>query len=118
MTRALKPYGINVPRWRILAVLSTREYCTIAELARLTSLSQPGVSQVVEQLEAESTVSRTVDPSDNRYQKIGLTEKGRDLFDRILPIAMEYQDRLTVGFNQDEKELAITLCRKMLDNIK
>lgn len=118
MIRDLKPFGINVPRWRVIAILHFSGQSSIHQLTRLTALTQPGVSQVVDQLEAEKLITRKPDPDDNRLQQVSLTKAGQDIFESIFPIVIRHQDRLTTGLSDDEKKQAIRLCRKMLSNIQ
>lgn len=118
MIKDLKPFGINVPRWRVIAILHFSGQSSIHQLTRLTALTQPGVSQVVDQLEQEKLVTRKPHPDDNRLQQISLTDTGQDIFESIFPIVMRHQDKLTAGLTEDEKSQAIELCRKMLSNIQ
>lgn len=117
MVKELKLYDINVPRWRVIAVLHYSEGCSVGELAKKTSLTQPGTSQVVDQLVNEKLVERIPKKDDNRIMQLNLTVTGQNLFDEIYPIIIRHQDHLTEGFSIHEKEVFIKLCQRMLMNI-
>ncbi|PCJ44421.1 MAG: hypothetical protein COA81_02145 [Alphaproteobacteria bacterium] len=118
IVRDLKPYNINLPRWRIIAVLHFCGGVNIGELASLTSLTQPGTSQIIDKLVTEKLVRRRSKKEDNRIMHIALTAAGERLFQDIFPIILQHQDHLTSDFTPEEKALFISLCQRMLVNIK
>lgn len=117
MVRDLKPFDINVPKWRVIAVLHFCGGCNIGELAKRTALTQPGTSQVIEKLVSEAMVERKPQEEDSRVMQLNLSKRGQALFDKIYPIIIRHQDHLTNGFSGQEKESIIKLCQKMLVNI-
>lgn len=116
IVKDLKPYKINLPRWRIIAVLHFCGGVNIGELARLTSLTQPGTSQIIDKLVAEEVVERRIRKDDNRIMQISLSVKGEQLFNNIFPIIQHHQNNLTSDFTPTEKNLFISLCRRMVAN--
>lgn len=117
MVRDLKPYDINVPKWRVIAVLHFCGGCSVGELAKRTALTQPGTSQVIDKLVGEAIVERKPLEEDSRVMQLNLTTRGQALFDKIYPIVIRHQDHLTKGFSDQEKEIIIKLCQKMLINL-
>ncbi len=118
IVKDLKPYDINLPRWRTIAVLHYSGGVNIGELARLSSLTQPGTSQIIDKLVAENIAIRTPRKEDNRIMKISLTKRGEQLFNDIFPIILQHQNHLTSDFTSEETELFISMCKRMLINIK
>ena len=116
IVKDLKPYHINLPRWRIIAVLHFCGGVNIGELSQLTSLTQPGTSQVVDKLVAEKIVLRKPRKDDNRIMQLSLTAKGEKLFDDISPIILRHQAHLTSDFSEAEIKTFISMCRRMLVN--
>ncbi len=117
IVKDLKPYGINLPRWRIIVVLHFSGGANIGELANLTGLTQPGTSQVIDKLVSEGIVLRQPRTEDNRIMWISLTKKGMALFRDIFPLLVAHEDRLTSGFSAREKQDMIRLCQRMLANV-
>lgn len=118
MTRDLKNYGINVSRWRVISVLQSCQGCSIGDLAKKTALTQPGTSQVIDQLAAEDIVSRRPQKQDNRITELTLTPKGHSLFNEIYPIVENHHDHLISDFSDEEKKIIIKLSQRMLANIE
>lgn len=117
IVRDLKPYNINLPRWRTIAVLHFCGGVTVGDLARLTSLTQPGTSQIIDKLVTENIVMRRPKEDDNRIMLISLTSRGNELFNDIFPVILCHQDHLTSDFTPAETELLISMCKRMLINM-
>ena len=64
LLEVLRPRGITVPRWRVLAVLGARDGRNIGELSAFTIIEQPTLSRVVGQMERDGLVSRRPDGQD------------------------------------------------------
>ena len=118
LTDKLRREGINIPRWRILAVLAMGEGVTVNEIADRAMLQQSALSRVLMTMEAEGYVDRRPRPSDSRYVEVFLTEKGRALFRALDPVVRRRQERLLQGFSPEEVEAAFSLIRRLRDNLK
>src|ERR1700739_2447859 len=68
----LRREGINIARWRILAVLAMGEGVTINELADRAMLQQSALSRVLMTMEGEGFVERRPRRSDSRYVEVYL----------------------------------------------
>src|SRR4051794_178486 len=66
----------------VLRALSDRPR-RITELAALEGVSQPGITMLVNRLEARGWVGRETDPSDARAVLVTLTRSGRQVFDGL-----------------------------------
>jgi DNA-binding MarR family transcriptional regulator len=59
---------------------------SVGELAAMTGVSQPAISQIRKRLEAENLVIARVSASDQRRHELALTALGRRLADEAAPI--------------------------------
>ena len=55
---------------------------TLGRLAELERVTPPSITRVVTALERDGLVTRTVDESDRRVSRVGITPKGSRLLDR------------------------------------
>jgi DNA-binding MarR family transcriptional regulator len=60
-------------------------------------------------MEAEGLVVRRVDPVDNRFTLVALTEKGRATVDAIRPMARAFGAKLQEGCDPEELAIASRL---------
>ena len=74
-----------IPReYGVLYALSTAaDGLRITELGQDVLLTQPGMSRLVDRLEARGLVRRDDDPDDARAQRVRLTEAGADVQRRV-----------------------------------
>lgn len=72
---------VSMPEYDVLYTLTgfAPGHARLRELADTVRLSQPGLSRLVERMEAEGLVSRERDPDDGRGTLVGLTERGREV---------------------------------------
>ena len=113
----LRQEGINIARWRILAVLAMGDGITISEIIDRAMMQQSALSRVLMTMEEEEYVRRVPRRDDGRYVDVFLTERGRDLFNSLDSVVRQRQNRLLKGFSPQETEAALALVRRMIGNL-
>lgn len=113
----LRREGINVARWRILAVLAMGDGITISEIIERAMMQQSALSRVLMTMEEEEYVRRVPRREDGRYVDVFLTEKGRTLFNSLDTIVRRRQNRLLKDFTPQEAEAALALMRRLIQNL-
>ena len=113
----LRQEGINIARWRILAVLAMGDGITISEIIDRAMMQQSALSRVLMTMEEEDYVRRVPRRDDGRYVDVFLTERGRALFNRLDAVVRQRQNRLLKGFSPQETEAVFALVRKMMGNL-
>jgi DNA-binding MarR family transcriptional regulator len=98
----LRPYGLDYPRWRVLAVLQEHSGATMGRLADLTSVDRTTLTRTLGLMEEARLIARQERKSDRRSLVISLTPKGRRMFARILPLTLTETDRALTGFSSAE----------------
>jgi DNA-binding MarR family transcriptional regulator len=86
-------YTVTPEQWAILNRLWEQEGLSQVELAELTFKDKPNVTRMLEVLEKQQLVFRQPDENDRRAYKVFLTQKGRDLKDKLIPLAEEVLER-------------------------
>src|ERR1700731_4550822 len=102
LVEKLRREGINVTRWRILAVLAMGDGITINEIIDRAMMQQSALSRALMTMEAEEYVRRVPRRDDGRYVDVFLTEKGRALFNSLDTVVRRRQNRLLKGFSPQE----------------
>ena len=117
LVEKLRQEGINLARWRILAVLAMGDGITISEIIDRAMMQQSALSRVLMSMEEEDYVRRVPRRDDGRYVDVFLTERGRALFHSLDSVVRQRQGRLLQGFSPEDTETAFTLVRRMLGNL-
>ena len=113
----LRLEGINIARWRILAVLAMGDGITSSEIIDRAMMQQSALSRVLMTMEAEEYVRRVPRRDDGRYVDVFLTEKGRALFNSLDTVVRRRQNRLLKGFSPQETEAAFAVVRRLSRNL-
>ncbi len=117
LVEKLRREGINVTRWRILAVLAMGDGITINEIIDRAMMQQSALSRALMSMEKEQYVRRVLRRDDARYVEVFLTDKGRALFNSLNIVVRRRQGRLLKGFSPQEIAAAFALIRRMSRNI-
>lgn len=84
-TQVLLEYaGVDLPasHFPVLAALERLEVTNVGELTEAVGISQPGVTRMLDKLEADGLVRSTQLADDRRVRTIALTKSGRQLIAR------------------------------------
>lgn len=99
LAAALRPLGVSLPQWRILAVLHERPGCTMNELADVTTVDRTTLTRALDRMAEGRLVARRSDRRDRRSVRLGLTAAGDDAFRRVLPRVIEQDERAMRGMS-------------------
>ncbi len=83
-------------------------------LANEMALTPGTVSARVDRLVADGLVVRSPDPADGRGSLVTLTDRGRDLFEAVVPAHLANQVRLLGSLSAEEQATLAGLLRKLL----
>jgi len=117
ITAQLRPYGLDYPRWRVLAVLQEHSGATMGRLADLTSVDRTTLTRTLGLMEEARLVTRRERERDRRSLVISLTAKGRRMFARILPLTLAETDRALTGFSSAEIAALRDRLKRIADNL-
>jgi len=88
-------FGITRREWRMLAFLVKEPGIPPSQLALRAQLDRARTSRAVTSLVAKQLVSRQPKPGDRREAILTVTDKGRQIYDTMLPLAVDINHRLT-----------------------
>lgn len=118
LVEKLRIEGINVTRWRILAVLAMDEGITINQIIDRAMLQQSALSRALTSMVREGYVRRIVRRDDARCAGIYLTDKGRALFETLNVVVRRREKRLLAGMAPREVRAAFSLIRRLSRNME
>ena len=117
LRKNLRRSGINLARWRVLAVLNDHGRLNISQIVEHTLLEQPTVSRVVDQLQREGLAVRESADRDSRFVQVKLTAAGEKAFKEVYPIAVEHQQQALKGFKPQEIKTLTAMLERIQNNI-
>lgn len=108
--------GVVFVRERVLVVLANRdEGLRQKEIAEEIRVNPSSMSELIDKLENDGYVERTLDPSDKRATRIVLTEKGRVRAHELEDGRNERLNKMFRSLTEDEKGELVRLLDKLMD---
>jgi DNA-binding MarR family transcriptional regulator len=104
-------FGISIPEWRVLAHLAQEGAVSVREIHARVDMEKSKVSRAASRLAKAGLVAKREHRGDGRLVAMELTEDGRRLFARIVPVAKAYQSDLIARLGPDAAGLIRALDR-------
>jgi DNA-binding MarR family transcriptional regulator len=104
-------FGLTIPEWRVLAHLAQSDQVSVREIQARVDMDKSKVSRAAARLEAAGLIEKRENRDDRRLLDMRLTEKGRDLIARIVPIADAYQAEVLAKLAAEAPEFRTALLR-------
>jgi homoprotocatechuate degradation regulator HpaR len=79
-------FDMTETQWRVLRILWENDGCGLMELSRATLVSAPSLVGVISRMVRNGLVVRERSAADRRQIDVRLTQKGRTLKKRIMPL--------------------------------
>jgi DNA-binding MarR family transcriptional regulator len=111
--RALSARQITVPQASVIGLLGrTGRPLPVTRLARLLTQESQSATSLVDRMCAAGLVERVKDPYDRRVVLVGLTDKGRQMYEILQSTAPAFTDEMFSVLSAEEREVLYDLLRK------
>lgn len=100
--RRLRPYGVSLPMYRVLAALWESPDQRLFDLGTMTSIDVSTLSRLVGTLVRRGLLTRTRLPENSRTVSIKLTAKGRALATELIPLAIHFEEVAIHSFGKED----------------
>lgn len=81
--------GLRIPEWRVMAVLGDGGSMTQRDLVGETLMDKVAVNRACKALEERDLIRRSPNALDGRSHHLELTDSGREMYDRVMAIALD-----------------------------
>ena len=112
-----KAFSLTLPEWRVMAVLGENPNLSASEVSNRTAMDKVAVSRAVKKLIEGERLIRKFAPSDKRRSIITLSKKGRDVYEKVVPVAKKYENTILSRLSLEENKQLDYLIEK-LENIR
>lgn len=111
-------YDISFAQWPMLVALWHHGEISQKKINELIRKDKTSVARMLFVMEKHKLIERKLDPDDRRNKLINLTEKGKELVKRLVPIVEEFVDDMCKGLTNDEIESLKSTLGKIFKNIE
>ena len=102
--------GLNLAQFDVLTTLRASEGITQGDLAKRLLVTQGNITQLIDRLEERGLLCRH---QEGRSKCLTLTEQGRQLLDRVVPIHTAWNAEQFACLSPVEQEQLLNLLRKL-----
>jgi DNA-binding MarR family transcriptional regulator len=96
-------YNIGVPEWRVLVTLGQYGTMTGKQVGTHSHMHKTKVSRAVALLEKRKMIARRVNRADMRESFLSLTPVGREIYEDLAPIALDFTQRLSQAIDPADR---------------
>lgn len=109
--------GLYFGQLPILEYVESHNQCTQREVADFMQVSPPSIATSVKRMQKNGLLEKTMDKSDLRYNRITITEKGREISHKCRKDFDKVNAKLFSGFNEQECEQLCGYFERMIANL-
>jgi DNA-binding MarR family transcriptional regulator len=111
--RYLIDHGLSVPEWRLLALAMRFAPLRFSEMVERSNMDKGQVSRTLQQMVKRGYISaKPIGPKTKRAREtislpviVSVTQKGRKLYETVLPVAQRHQARLLKTLSASERKM-------------
>jgi DNA-binding MarR family transcriptional regulator len=100
--RVLRPFGLTVPQYSALLILSEHPLISAARLARLCGVTAQAITGVVSLLDGRGLITKTPSADHARVLLLGLTPAGASVLSQADRAAVAVERRLAGAYTRAE----------------
>jgi len=106
-------FDLSIQEWRVLSVIASHPGASAELVCRVTEMDKVAVSRAVTRLLQNKRVQRRYAINDKRRSVLRLTVQGQRIYERIVPLARQFETRILSQLTQrDHKDL-----KRVLDKL-
>ncbi|MCG8502709.1 MAG: MarR family transcriptional regulator [Firmicutes bacterium] len=114
--KKLMALGITRVQWTALFYLGKYKSISQFELAEKMNIKTSTMARLIDRMEREGYVIRAKEPADRRVTKLVLTDKGRDLREKLIPEGERFSKLVSRDISDEEIRIFISVLNKMVEN--
>jgi len=121
----LDPAGLSVPEWRLLASVASHSPLPFSDITAMTTMDKGQVSRTLRSAQVKGLVETELVSADRRGIGEGglsssisrvivrITPAGRELHDKVMPIAQDYQAGLLNVMSVEERRVLLDVLKRV-----
>ena len=113
-----RPFHLSPQQFWVLVGIAESEGSSLGQLAGRHHLDEPTASRVVTALVRRGLVAASGDPEDRRRFRLMLTTAGRQIAERLAPLAAQVRTATEAGLSTAERALVEASLRRIIANLE
>lgn len=113
----LDKYNIGQGQFMFLLELYVEDGRSQEELAEVLKIDKGTTARAIKKLEENGFVRREKDDKDKRFNRVYLTQKGKEVKNNIFFILNKWDKKMSEQLDEEERQLLTKLLKKVCSNI-
>lgn len=110
--------GITPEQFTVLSALKENDGMYLRQLANITLKDRPNMTRIVSILESNGYVASTLESEGRQVKKLYITEKGKEICDKILPTILKVWQETVKGISEEEIDSVLRTLDKIEKNLR
>ncbi len=102
----------------VLAALIDHNGMYQRQIGAITLKDRPNITRIINILEKMELVTRKSDVNKRKIYKIFITNKGREVFDKVIPTALEIWQKTIEGVEENDLKITLRTLNKFKENLE
>jgi len=111
-------FGIGIVEWRVISMLAIEPHIPASRICHVLSLDKASTSRALKSLQGLGYLDFETSKTDPRRRIWWLNEKGYDLHDKIIVVALKRENNLIKGVDPDDLEVLLRVLKIIKNNIE
>jgi DNA-binding MarR family transcriptional regulator len=111
-----KNHNITTEQWSVLAKLHHEDGICQKQIADGLIKDKPTTTRILDLLEKKNLIIRISDDKDRRKFRVYLTHDGKNIVNELIPMAIEFQNRLKANLSLEELNKFTEILEKINKN--
>ena len=114
----LGEHGLTHAQSRVIYFLAKYGSQSQTELQQRLYIRPSSMNGIIDSLLKHGRITKESSAQDKRTKMIALTPSGQNLHASIIQVVRDIEAQLTAGMTNDEKSMAVSLLKRMQDNMR
>lgn len=98
-------FNLSPQEWRVMAALGENAQMSAKEITQFTSMEKMQVSRAISSLKKSDLLFQKTDNKDRRFSSVSLSEQGKQIYLKIVPLVAARERYLLSVLSDDELQL-------------
>lgn len=108
-----RTFGLRIPEWRLMAILGEVDQATQSILVELTQMDKVTINRATKALSERGLITRSPNHSDGRSHLLALSDTGKELYFKIVPMALRIENKILDHLEDGEQEILMAILAKL-----
>lgn len=113
-----KSIGFTFSSLNVLCIIAKAEKCTQKMICERTYLPKQTVNNIITSFYKQELIYMVELPEDRRTKTIHLTDKGKKVASKVLPVISDTEEYAMSQFSEEEAEMLLNLLQRYVENCK